>query len=415
MKKFLFIFCSLFIIYFGFGIEVYADEKVTFDTSVLSEDDATLFINSICIDTYGGCNYYCAEGNVSSTDPSYCNDAGGISSFSINHPEKSKDKVYSYVKEALNKNKCGDEKCFEFFKEHYCENKKMINKEMIDFCGYISENVGKAVEDGNTGGKNPSKVYNCPTLSLDLSFSSCSYDSVQLKINYSEDGSIFRFMNDMSDDNNVSIEATEATICDDKFYLHGKGKEVDDFKKAFLKKVKDGNCPSIRWCNNSTKEGGYFHSYAEFGDSCDESVYGPVATSQVTDGDGTSSGLSLDNLNTSASNHVHGLLGDKTSILDCDTLLSGDGESDGIIKILKIIVNIVKFIVPVILIVMGSLDFIQAIFAQDDGAMKKAQGKFIKRVIIAVIIFLIPSALKLILTIAHSIWPAISSDFCGIL
>ena len=410
MKKLLFIFCSLFIIYFGFSTEVYAkDNYVKFDTSVLSEDDTTLFINAICKDRYGGCIYYCAEGNVSSTDSSTCNDAGGISSFSINHSEKSEDAVFSYVKDALNSNMCDGNKCLDFLKDSYCAKKKDE-----DFCKYIADNVGKAVDAGNTGGKNASKVHNCPTLSLDLSFSSCSYDSVQFKINYSDDGSIFRFLDDMSDVN-VFIEATEATICDNKFYLHGKGKEVDDFKKAFLEKVKDGKCPSIRWCNNSKKEGGYFHSYAEFGDSCDESVYGSAATSQVTDGDGTSSGLSLDNLNTSDSNHVHGLLGDKTSILDCDTLLSGDGESDGIIKILKIIVNIVKFIVPVILIVMGSLDFIQAIFAQDDGAMKKAQGKFIKRVIIAVIIFLIPSALKLILTIANSIWPAISSDFCGIL
>ena len=71
-------------------------------------------------------------------------------------------------------------------------------------------------------------------------------------------------------------------------------------------------------------------------------------------------------------------------------------------------------LVPIILIVLGSLDFATAIFSSDENNMKKAQGKFIKRIIIAVCIFLIPVILHQLLLIAGRIWPSIDSSLCGI-
>ena len=84
-------------------------------------------------------------------------------------------------------------------------------------------------------------------------------------------------------------------------------------------------------------------------------------------------------------------------------------------ELLHSLVNIVKVIIPIILLVFGSLDFAQAIFAQDEGSIKKAQSKFIKRLIIAVVIFLIPSMMKTVLGLAKNIWPVIDADLCGIL
>ena len=83
--------------------------------------------------------------------------------------------------------------------------------------------------------------------------------------------------------------------------------------------------------------------------------------------------------------------------------------------LLHTIVIFIKILVPVLLLVFGSMDLVQAIFAQDESAIKKAQGKFIKRLIIAVIIFLIPTFLKVILDIANSVWNTIDSSLCGIL
>ena len=75
----------------------------------------------------------------------------------------------------------------------------------------------------------------------------------------------------------------------------------------------------------------------------------------------------------------------------------------------------VKIGIPIILLVLGSLDFAQAVFASNEDGIKKAQGKFIKRLIIAVVIFLIPSVLQLLLGIANTVWPEIDKTLCGIL
>lgn len=96
----------------------------------------------------------------------------------------------------------------------------------------------------------------------------------------------------------------------------------------------------------------------------------------------------------------------------CNDILTEGGELQ---KILKGIITIVKILIPIIVLVLGALDFIQAIFAGSEDNMKKATNKFMKRIFIAIAIFLIPTILKLILTIASGIWPVISSDLCGII
>lgn len=78
------------------------------------------------------------------------------------------------------------------------------------------------------------------------------------------------------------------------------------------------------------------------------------------------------------------------------------------------VVDIVRILVPVLLIVFGIMDFGKAIFVNDENEMKKAQSTFFKRVIIAVAFFLVPSILQLLLKIGHSVWDVIPSDLCGI-
>lgn len=69
-------------------------------------------------------------------------------------------------------------------------------------------------------------------------------------------------------------------------------------------------------------------------------------------------------------------------------------------RIIKFIANIlkwVKYIAPVLVIVLGILDFIKAISAQSEDEMKKAQGKFVKRLIAAALLFLLPFIIQFIL------------------
>ena len=96
-------------------------------------------------------------------------------------------------------------------------------------------------------------------------------------------------------------------------------------------------------------------------------------------------------------------------IIDCDTLLGED-----FIERISKYVNIVRIAVPILLIGFGIFDFVSAIFANDDSKMKKAQQKFLMRVGIAVLFFLLPIVIKLILTIANKAWSFISPDTCNL-
>lgn len=102
----------------------------------------------------------------------------------------------------------------------------------------------------------------------------------------------------------------------------------------------------------------------------------------------------------------------RIKIASCDDLFS---DSSDLKDMIKSLITVIKIIVPIILIVLGSLDFAKGIFSSEEGEIKKAQNKFIKRLIIAVVIFLIPTILKAILTIANSIWPIIDADLCGLI
>lgn len=102
----------------------------------------------------------------------------------------------------------------------------------------------------------------------------------------------------------------------------------------------------------------------------------------------------------------------KITISSCEDLFK---DADDLLSLVKSGITIVKIAIPLILIVTGTMDFAQAIFASSEDGIKKAQSKFTKRVIIAVVIFLIPSVLKAILSIAHSIWPIVDATLCGII
>ena len=93
----------------------------------------------------------------------------------------------------------------------------------------------------------------------------------------------------------------------------------------------------------------------------------------------------------------------------CEDLLNDDMK-----KLLRNVVLILRIMIPILLNVFGIIDFGKAIFAGEEDEMKKAQSKFIKRLIIGIVIFLIPTILQLVLNIANSIWPVVDNSLCGI-
>lgn len=75
---------------------------------------------------------------------------------------------------------------------------------------------------------------------------------------------------------------------------------------------------------------------------------------------------------------------------------------------LKEIFHLTKFIVPIIIIGFGLFDFIKAITAQSQDEIKKAMNKLVKRLIIGICIFVLPTVLDFLLKLAD-----INSELCG--
>lgn len=77
-------------------------------------------------------------------------------------------------------------------------------------------------------------------------------------------------------------------------------------------------------------------------------------------------------------------------ILDCNGL-------DNIIAIVKFLLGIVQWIVPVVLIGFGTVDLVKAVIAGKEDDIKKNQQVLIKRLIAAVIVFLVPLIVSIIM------------------
>lgn len=73
------------------------------------------------------------------------------------------------------------------------------------------------------------------------------------------------------------------------------------------------------------------------------------------------------------------------------------GISD-IVGLAKMVIRVLQIVVPIGLIVMGTIDMAKAVIAGDEKKMKEAQKPFIKRIIAAIIVFLIPLIVNMVLS-----------------
>ena len=77
-------------------------------------------------------------------------------------------------------------------------------------------------------------------------------------------------------------------------------------------------------------------------------------------------------------------------------------ELGTIITLLKNIVKLLQFLIPIGLILFGMLDLGKAVIAGKEDEMKKAQGTLIKRVIYAVAIFLVVTIVSFVMGMVGS-------------
>ena len=93
----------------------------------------------------------------------------------------------------------------------------------------------------------------------------------------------------------------------------------------------------------------------------------------------------------------------ETSQSDCSIL--GDDLQD----ILNEVFTAIKVCVPILCVVLISIDMLSAVTYGDEKNMKDAQNKAIKRIIIGIVIFFIPTLVNLLLK-----WIGLASGTCGI-
>jgi hypothetical protein len=83
--------------------------------------------------------------------------------------------------------------------------------------------------------------------------------------------------------------------------------------------------------------------------------------------------------------------------LNCDDFIAKDG-----MNIVSELFNIIMIVGPIIALVLGGVDFAKATLASDESALKKAGTKFGKRIIAAILLFLLPLIINLVLSISFN-------------
>ncbi len=73
---------------------------------------------------------------------------------------------------------------------------------------------------------------------------------------------------------------------------------------------------------------------------------------------------------------------------------------DKILDVVHYIILIIQIVIPILLVIFGSIDFLKAVVAQKDDEIKKGQQTFIKRIIAAVIVFFVVAIVRLVVSFA---------------
>lgn len=104
-----------------------------------------------------------------------------------------------------------------------------------------------------------------------------------------------------------------------------------------------------------------------------------------------------ENTNDRKGNILKQIANTKTEKPQCDYLFGDKDDPDSIRGLANEILMYPKIIVPILVILLGIIDLGKAVLASKEDQMRKAQSTFIKRLLIGVVIFFIPTILDLIM------------------
>lgn len=89
----------------------------------------------------------------------------------------------------------------------------------------------------------------------------------------------------------------------------------------------------------------------------------------------------------------------KVYALDYENLCSTNDGIQNAVRIIGYVVAIIKWVAPLIIIVLGMVDFGKAAISSDEKAISKAAAALLRRVIAGIVIFFIPTLILALLNV----------------
>ena len=129
-------------------------------------------------------------------------------------------------------------------------------------------------------------------------------------------------------------------------------------------------------------------------------VFTPINTKALSFNDTVTSNIYL--LDDEDTGEIKDWLDDTNQEQDCEgssSLLGDPDDESSVAWLLQQILNFIKILGPILVVVLSSIDFIQIIVKSDEESMAKAQKKLVKRLVLAALLFVIPTLVEVILDV----------------
>lgn len=206
-------------------------------------------------------------------------------------------------------------------------------------------------------------------------------------------------------------------------YYKGKavnnGEKVQNFSKSSAKKQKNSEvCPNyalvfynVNWgfIPNNFKVFAFYNK-ADMNDKIDSLNPGKHGHEVVALNSVNNSAYStvngIDSNDKTANDMLNNIINSNDNIVSCDEVVGSEVRS-----FLQKIFNYVKILGPILVILLGSIDFLRSILVNDDENMKKVQKKFGIRLLCALGLFFLPLIANLIINL---VFGTSGDQVCGI-
>ena len=111
--------------------------------------------------------------------------------------------------------------------------------------------------------------------------------------------------------------------------------------------------------------------------------------------------------------NMDGIMDDYNQEQTCDggnSMLGDPNDEESVAWLLQQVLNFIKVVGPLLVVVLSSIDFVKVIVNSDDDAMQKAFKKLGQRLILAALLFFIPTIVEALL----DVFGFTSDSTCGL-